>query len=138
MKLSLLSLPLLALSVTAGYYNPQPIEEATPAQEPAPASTQTPPADKGGFLSKLSLEGLLTSGPVASILAKGGINITERLEDAKRKVAETGWDPRIDLITDQNYRETIVEEPLSLEEVEQRVWFLLMCVLLQYQRAGAS
>ncbi|KAI6034619.1 hypothetical protein PISMIDRAFT_19671 [Pisolithus microcarpus 441] len=38
------------------------------------------------------------------------------------------WDERIPLITDLNYRDVIVDEELSTEEEEKRVWFLIIFV----------
>ncbi|KAG8900040.1 hypothetical protein FRB99_006291 [Tulasnella sp. 403] len=119
MKLSLAFLPFLAISAFAGVY----------VQDDEPASKPSPTPSKGLFnLPSFDLEGILTSGPVASLIAKTGINITERLAAAKKEAAETGWDPRIPLITDENYRKLVVEEPLGLDELEQRVWFLLVSI----------
>lgn len=38
------------------------------------------------------------------------------------------WDERIPLITDSNYQDVIVNEELSTEEEEKRVWFLIITV----------
>ncbi len=88
------------------------------------------PAKPKSFLEKVSaafeLETLLTWRPVAAIFEKSGIDISQKFAEAKRQAAETGWDERIPMITDENYRELVVEEPLSLEELDKRVWFLLM------------
>lgn len=129
MKLSLALLPLVATSAWAGYNN---YHQADLEPENA-VYTQPPPEEKPkaqSFLERLQhafdLEAILTSGPVVSIAAKAGINITEKIQAAKAAAEGSGWDRHIPLITDENYRETIVEEPLGLDELDQRVWFLLM------------
>ena len=37
------------------------------------------------------------------------------------------WDPRVQLVTDDNWDELIVNEELTEEEEERRTWFLVMC-----------
>jgi len=63
---------------------------------------------------------LLTSGPVASLFAKLGVNITKTLEQPKF------WDERIPLITDNNYNDVIVNEPLTDEELQDRTWAIII------------
>jgi hypothetical protein len=63
---------------------------------------------------------LLASGPVASLFAKLGINITKTLEQPNH------WDERIPLITDDNYHDIIVNEPLADEELQDRTWAIIM------------
>ena len=63
---------------------------------------------------------LLTSGTVASLFAKLGINITKTLERPNH------WDERIPLITDDNYHDIIVNEPLADEELQDRTWAIIM------------
>lgn len=129
MKLSLALLPLVATSAWAGYndYHQADLEPENAVY------TQAPPEEKPkaqSFLERLQhafdLEAILTSGPVVSIAAKAGINITEKVQAAKAAAEGSAWNHHIPLITDENYRETIVEEPLSLDELDKRVWFLLM------------
>ncbi|KAG9049533.1 hypothetical protein FS837_010013 [Tulasnella sp. UAMH 9824] len=129
MKLSLTLLPLVATCAWAGYNHHQADlepESAVYTQPPPPA--EEPKAQS--FLERLQhafdLENILTSAPVVAIAAKAGINITEKVQAAKAAVEGTGWDNHIPLITDENYREMIVEEPLSLDELDKRVWFLLI------------
>lgn len=69
------------------------------------------------------LTNILGSGPVASFAARAGYNITEKLSDIKSRKL---WDERIPLITDDNYDELIVNEPLTEEEEDKRAWFLVM------------
>ncbi len=135
MKLSLLLIPFYAVSIAAGYYADGADEQdgskldlnvdpPAPTPTPAPKPASGPSKWLANFPT-FDLESILSSGPIASLIAKTGVNITEKLAEAKLKAQ---WDDRIPLITDQNYRKLIVEEPLSLEELDQRVWFLLMYV----------
>ncbi|KAG9019544.1 hypothetical protein FRB90_000853 [Tulasnella sp. 427] len=128
MKLSLALLPLVVTSAWAGYYHHQADLEPENA-----VYSQPPPQEKPkpqSFLERLQhafdLETILTSAPVVAIAAKAGINITERVQAAKAEAEATGWNRHIPLITDENYREMIVQEPLSLDELDKRVWFLLI------------
>ncbi|KAG8907367.1 hypothetical protein FRC01_007711 [Tulasnella sp. 417] len=127
MKLSLALLPLVATCAWAGY-NPH---QADLEPENAVYTQPQPEEPKAqSFLERLQhafdLETILTSDPVVSLAAKVGINITEKVQAAKAEAEATGWDRHIPLITDENYREMIVEEPLSLDELDKRVWFLLI------------
>jgi len=72
------------------------------------------------------LTNFLASRPVTAFLTRFGINITENLERAREK--SKIWDERIPLITDDNYRDIIVNEDLTPEEESQRVWFLVISV----------
>ncbi|KAF8345582.1 hypothetical protein F5887DRAFT_965740 [Amanita rubescens] len=62
----------------------------------------------------------LTSGPVASLFARLGVNITKTLEQPNY------WDERIPLITDDNYNDIIVNEPLTDEELQDRTWAIII------------
>ncbi|KAG8960389.1 hypothetical protein FRC03_006586 [Tulasnella sp. 419] len=79
---------------------------------------------KGFKFPSLDVESILTSGPIASLLEKTGLNLAERYQEAKKKAAETGWLEDIPLITDQNYESLVVNEPLSMDEELRRVWFI--------------
>ena len=68
----------------------------------------------------------LVQGPLNSLLAKAGINLTASLEAAAQT---TLWDERIPLIHDDNFDEVIVHEQLTSEEEKDRLWSLLMCVV---------
>jgi hypothetical protein len=74
---------------------------------------------------------LLTDGPVGSLFEKAGINITKNIEDAALKEANR-WDKRIPLITDDNYDNIIVNEALTEEEEQERIWFIVMSVSSPY------
>ncbi|KAI0939870.1 hypothetical protein AcV5_001137 [Taiwanofungus camphoratus] len=76
--------------------------------------------------SPFNLTNFLTTGPVASIASKLGVNMTERLERARRELEM--WDPRIPLITDNNYWSLIVNETMTPDEEVERVWFLIVTV----------
>lgn len=54
------------------------------------------------------------------MFAKLGINITKTLEQPNH------WDERIPLITDDNYHDIIVNEPLADEELQDRTWAIIM------------
>jgi hypothetical protein len=71
---------------------------------------------------------ILSSGPVAGLFSKMGVNVTERIEAAKLAQANM-WDRRIPLITDDNWRDLLVNEQFASEEEEKsRVWFIIMYV----------
>lgn len=75
------------------------------------------------------LTNLLTSGPVAKLAAKAGYNITEKLSEVKsRKI----WDDRIPLITDENYEDMVVNESLTADEEDKRVWFIVVSVTIDF------
>jgi hypothetical protein len=67
---------------------------------------------------------LSSTGPIAQLFNRLGINITERLQAAQANLEI--WDGRVPLITDENYNDVIVNEALTEEEAKNRVWFLLM------------
>jgi hypothetical protein len=123
--------------VTAQYFS----EGWAPGKAvPKPSSTTLGPAQatqaskpKAGLpslkelSSMLDLTNLLASGPVASLAARAGINITEKLAVIKSRKF---WDSRVTLIDDDNYGELIVNETLTEDEEKERVWFVVMYVLL--------
>lgn len=71
------------------------------------------------------MQNFLSSAPVSALFDKAGINITERLANAQ---INNFWDPRIPLITDENWEDILVHEELTEEEEKDRVWFILMYV----------
>ncbi|KAF4619723.1 hypothetical protein D9613_004943 [Agrocybe pediades] len=95
----------------------QPSETASPAQAP----TATP----FSLSSLLDINKLLTSEPAVSLFDKLGINITERVKAASEAKL---WDDRVVLITDDNYKDLIVNEPLTEEEEKKRVWVIVISV----------
>lgn len=60
---------------------------------------------------------------MGSLLGKVGVNLS-----AVFNATNDIWDPRIPLITDDNYDEIIVNEPLTPEEEQKRTWFIVMYV----------
>ncbi|KAI0638475.1 hypothetical protein C8Q77DRAFT_1091318 [Trametes polyzona] len=153
----LLSSLLCAASASAQYFSAgwspgQPIQPQADAPIPPPAQSfdraatpvPTPPSSGSGsgsgaaapasggggggglgtLTSLLDVNRLLTAGPVASLFGKLGVNIT----DAVARGSASPWDPRIPLITDENYEEIIVNEQLTPEEEKERVWFLIISV----------
>lgn len=137
MKLSSLLAAALALALpacAADYFSDgwKPGQQAAPyAPTPAafdPAATPTAvaprPASTGSYTDML-----LSSGPVVGLFSKIGVNITEKMA-AARIAQENMWDRRIPLITDDNWRDLLVNEEFASEEEEKsRVWFLIMYVL---------
>ena len=77
----------------------------------------------------LDLTNLLATGPVASLAARAGINITEKLADIKSRKF---WDDRVTLIDDDNYEDLIVNETMTEEDEKSRVWFVVMYVSFLY------
>lgn len=75
------------------------------------------------LLSMLDLTNLLATGPVTSLAARAGINITQKLADIKLRKF---WDDRITLIDDDNYEDLIVNESFAEEDEKDRVWFVVM------------
>ncbi|EMD40531.1 hypothetical protein CERSUDRAFT_130463 [Gelatoporia subvermispora B] len=129
---------LSAASVSAQYYSAgwspgQPIPAPEPEFAPppfnpaaAPAAPTRPsdaaPTAGGGSGSFFDVNRILTSGPVAGLFEKVGVNISERIAQANVSL----WDERIPLITDDNYDEIIVNEELAPEEEDKRVWFIVI------------
>ncbi|KAG6330882.1 hypothetical protein ID866_8207 [Astraeus odoratus] len=113
---------------SAGWTPGQPVPSSDPAaasKHPAPPaagvqSAQTPPASKSPSGPSSFLDKLVTAGPVAALTSLVGFDLAG--------TQEVGWDERIPLITDANYVDTIVNEAMTPEEEEQRVWFLVITV----------
>jgi hypothetical protein len=70
---------------------------------------------KSSFLDKL-----VTDGPLSAVTSLIGLNISG--------TPDVSWDARIPLITDSNYVDMIVNETMTPEEEEKRVWFLVITV----------
>ncbi|KAH0587995.1 hypothetical protein J132_10436 [Termitomyces sp. J132] len=135
MKFSALSLGLCAFataSVKAQYFS----AGWTPGQpEPTPANNGIPqelghkvaPQGSATSISNLfDITTLLSSSLSVSLFSKLGINITERLESALEKTKV--WDKRVSLITDDNYHDLIVNEPLTPQEEQDRTWIIVISV----------
>ena len=54
--------------------------------------------------------------------------IMNNLSDVVSRGAVSPWDERIPFITDENFEELIVNEPLTEQEEKDRLWFIVMCV----------
>ncbi|KAF8638534.1 hypothetical protein AX17_002077 [Amanita inopinata Kibby_2008] len=116
------------LLVSAAFANAQYFSTGwTPGQPIAPEPTDAAKAyvhdstarrqPSPGFFNSL-----LSSKPVESFFSKYGVNITKTLEPIEL------WDERIQLITDDNYRDIIVNEVLTEEEEKERTWVIAITV----------
>lgn len=108
-------------------------ESAAPTFIGVPSSGQKAPAqprpeEPFSISSFLDINKILTSAPIKGLFDKAGINITERLEAA----AVMPWDTRVPLITDENYFDMVVNETLTEEEEENRVWVIVVYVQRPY------
>lgn len=135
MKLSgiLFSSLLCVASAHAQYFSAgwTPGQKAPVAEQasPDPAYTFDPAAHAAQATAAAGkqpgiVDRLLTSGPVASLFGKMGLNMT----DAVARGSLSPWDERIPLVTDENFVEMIVNETLTAQEERERVWFLIVCV----------
>jgi hypothetical protein len=116
-----------AFKYSAGW-SPGQVTTATTTTTDAAAHTFTVEKD-----AKFSWSSLLTSGPIGSLLSRSGINLTERLEEAKKR-AVVPWDSRIPMIRDDNYEELIFNEIFATpEEEKNRLWFLIVYVITVMQ-----
>ena len=138
MKVPFTSLGALALVgfvsaqyLSKGWTPGQKVEEAPTAATYVPGASQTassggapaPAATPFSLSSLFSLDKLLTSEPAVKLFNNFGINITERVQHA---FPSKLWDDRIELITDDNYNDLIVNEPLTEEEEKERTWIIVM------------
>ncbi|CAK5275108.1 unnamed protein product [Mycena citricolor] len=123
----------LAASATAQYFSEgwRPGQAVT-AEGAAPTFIRGPPGGPGTVPKKpaepfkltdlLDMNKLAQTELVQNLFDKVGVNISERME----LVNKLPWDPRIPLITDANYVDMIVNEPLTPEEEEDRLWIILV------------
>jgi hypothetical protein len=137
MKLSLAAISLLALAgssnaqyFSAGWRPGQAAQETTDVSVPEPSSTPeaaepAQPPKPFSLSSLFDLNSILTSEPAAALFNIIGINITEKVQGA---LGTKIWDERVELITDDNYKELIVNEPMTEEEEKDRVWVIVMYV----------
>ena len=98
--------------------------KAKPAAAEGEAAASVPedePLTPSKLFSYLDTEKLLKTKQAQYLFEKLGMNITEKLDQAKGI-----WDDRIQLITDDNYEALIVNEPLTEEEESERVWCLVI------------
>ncbi|KAF8841567.1 hypothetical protein BDN67DRAFT_966987 [Paxillus ammoniavirescens] len=106
---------------SAGWTPGQPVP-TLPAHQPPPAARSAETAGKRGITPPKPsfLDNLVTGGPVSAFTSLVGFNISG--------TPEAVWDARIPLITDSNYADMIVNEELTPEEEEKRVWFIIITV----------
>ncbi|KAH0840221.1 hypothetical protein J3R83DRAFT_1225 [Lanmaoa asiatica] len=104
---------------SAGWTPGQPVP-TSPARAQSQATQSTETAGKRGITpSKLSfLDNLVTGGPLSALSSVIGLNLTG--------TPPVVWDERIPLITDSNYADLIMNEKLTPEEEEERVWFIII------------
>ena len=131
MKFSLVSFSSLASSFVASASAQYFSEGWAPGQTvttEAAAPTFIPnnpaAASAGGLAGLFDISKILTSEPLVSLFQRAGLNITEKLEGAIEK--SKLWDDRVPLITDDNYSNLIVNEPLTEQEEHNRVWIIVM------------
>jgi hypothetical protein len=135
MKLSFASLGALALaaSTNAQYFSDgwapgQQTTKGTPEAAPTFVAQQQPA--KAPSIANIAeffdIKTLLASAPAVSLFSRFGINITERLAVAVEQAKI--WDERVPLITDDNYQDLIVKEPLTEQEEKDRTWIIIMYV----------
>ncbi|KIJ69817.1 hypothetical protein HYDPIDRAFT_104448 [Hydnomerulius pinastri MD-312] len=107
---------------SAGWAPGQPIPTLPAQQQQQQAARPAETAEmQGNIPPKPSfLDNLVTAGPISAITSLVGLNISG--------TPDAVWDARIPLITDSNYVDMIVNEEMTPEEEEKRVWFLLITV----------
>lgn len=125
MKLPVLLLPLSFTAFSSAQYNSeggQPgqqqrfdLSDASHPHAQSPAQT----------FHRSAEEPSQTAPAVVSLFEKMGVDFTEAVPEPE---VESAWDPRIPLITDENFDEVITHEELTPEEETERVWFLIMYV----------
>ena len=121
----------LFVSIEAQYFSTgwapgQPIpEEASPTSLPEKQAPDRKRISPSSLASYLDLSKLLTSEPAVALFSRFGVNITERVQGALEQ-SKNRWDERVPLITDNNYEDLIVNEPLTEEEERDRTWIIVM------------
>ncbi|TFK43896.1 hypothetical protein BDQ12DRAFT_623119 [Crucibulum laeve] len=102
-------------------------QAAQPSFVPPPPLADAPPPQKPsikGIMDLFDISNILTSKPVAALFEKAGINITNKVEEQNKL-----WDERIPLITDDNYKDMIVNEEFKDEQEEKdRTWIIVISV----------
>ncbi|PPQ79473.1 hypothetical protein CVT25_002609 [Psilocybe cyanescens] len=89
------------------------------------AAAHAPKSTPFSFSSFFSVDKLLTSEPAVALFNTFGINITDRVNAV---INVKLWDERVELITDENYKDLVVNEPLTEEEEKERVWVIVISV----------
>ncbi|EGO02129.1 hypothetical protein SERLA73DRAFT_177903 [Serpula lacrymans var. lacrymans S7.3] len=112
---------------SAGWAPGQPVnynDEQSEVSDSGPQATSTLSAEKAAptSIKQALIDNVLGSSTISTLSSLVGVNITERFNPSVL------WDERIPLITDENYGDIIVNEELTEEEEEDRVWFLIITV----------
>ena len=105
-----------------------PAATFTPNQQTAETEAPKDPSTPFSIWSMLDLNNLLATEPSVALFSRLGINITNKLEAALQE--SKLWDERIPMITDYNYNDLIVNEPLTEQEERDRTWVISMYVAL--------
>lgn len=104
---------------SAGWTPGQPVPTVSASAQFQAAQSTEAAGKRGTTPSKASfLDNLVTGGPLAALFSAIGFNITG--------TTPMVWDERIPLITDANYVDLIVNEDMTPEEEEERVWFMIV------------
>ncbi|KAG8218961.1 hypothetical protein J3R82DRAFT_4701 [Butyriboletus roseoflavus] len=85
-----------------------------------PSLLKRPGAGKHGITPPKPsfLDNLVTGGPISALSSVIGLNLTG--------TPPVLWDERIPLITDSNYADLVINEKMTPEEEEERVWFIVV------------
>ena len=103
---------------SAGWTPGQPVPTLpVNAESQAAQPTDTGKRSKAPALSSF-LDNLVTGGPLLALSSAIGLNFSG--------TPPVVWDERIPLITDSNYADLIINEEMTPEEEEERVWFIIM------------
>lgn len=104
---------------SSGWTPGQPVP-TLPTNTHSQAAQSTETAGKRGVTPPKPsfLDNLVTGGPLSALSSMIGLNITG--------TPPVVWDERIPLITDSNYADLVVNEKMTPEEEEERVWFIIM------------
>ncbi|OJT08194.1 hypothetical protein TRAPUB_907 [Trametes pubescens] len=119
---------LLALLLCAAFASAQYVSEGwKPGQQQRLDLTNDPPPhdpSPAQTFHRTAEEPPSTAPPVASLFERMGVEFTEAIAPN----ADSTWDPRIPLITDENFDEVITREALTPDEEAERVWFLIISI----------
>ena len=108
---------------------------SAPSQPTETLVTPTVPAKPFSFSNLFDINNILTSEPAVALFNKFGVNITDKVQTVLQQQL---WDNRVTLITDDNFHDLLVNEPMTPEEEKDRVWLLVMCVYLQLRSSDEN
>lgn len=124
MKLwNLVLLIIVQITSISAYYSEGWTPGAASTASPIPAAP-TSTSGFGGF--SFDWTSLVRSGPIANLLSKAGVNVTQHLEEATMRAGKKPWDTRVPMITDNNYDQLVVNEALTTQEEKDRTWFIVV------------